>query len=267
MNKFEKVKLLLSKPFEIVNSGINTYSEDFYRKQINKRYSIDQLPTIDLLDLFPNFNEELCTYSYLDGTSFPTDIMLLKSLAKKFGECAYLEIGSWRGESISNVYDVTDDCTSITLSETEMRKMGISEEFIKVHGLFSRHLEKLKTIEHNSQTFDFSSLNKKFDLIFIDGDHSYKGVFLDTKNTFNLRKNKSSNIVWHDYGNSVEKVRYSVLAAILSGVPEEFHKNLYHVSNTICAIYLEDWNLDTSFTKFPTLPNKNFRINISGRKL
>jgi hypothetical protein len=128
-------------------------------------------------------------------------------------------------------------------------------------------MKDLKTIKHNSQTYDFDQLNKKFDLIFIDGDHSYEGVLTDTINSFKIRKDKSSIIVWHDYGNSPEKVRHSVLAAILDGVPREFHKNLYHVSNTLCAVYIENRKFDTSFTKFPTYPNKVFSIRVSAEKI
>jgi len=162
---------------------------------------------------------------------------------------------------------VAKNCTSITLSKEEMKEMKLSDEFINIHGIFSKNIENLNTIYHNSHTFNFSSLNKKFDLIFIDGDHSYEGVLNDTKKTFNLRKDDNSVIVWHDYGFTTEKVRYSVLAAILGGVPENLHKNLYHVSNTLCAIYMEDKNFNTYFTKFPTTPNKKFSVQLTSFKL
>ncbi len=179
MKKVEKIKLLLRHPVRIVNCGLNIYKEELYHSKNIKSYNIEQLPTIDICDLIPDFGESLNNYTFLDGVSLVTDIALLKSLARSFNNCAYLEIGSWRGESISNVYEVTKDCTSITLSEEEMKEMKFNNDFIKVHGIFSNDLEYLKIIKHNSQTFDFSKFNKTFDLIFIDGDHSYQGCKTD----------------------------------------------------------------------------------------
>jgi hypothetical protein len=267
MSKIEKLALFLGNPFKVINGGLELYREESFRKKNIKDFRIEQLPTIDICDLFPDFSESINKYTFLEGTSLVTDILLLKLLARGFRACAYLEIGSWRGESIANVYEVTDDCTSVTLSEEEMREMKLGEDFIKVHGIYTKGLKNIKKIEHNSHTFDLSALNKKFDLIFIDGDHSYNGVLADTRKTFSLRKESSSVIVWHDYGSSTERVRHSVLAAILSGVPEEYHKNLFHVSNTLCAVYMENNNLETGITRFPSFPNKNFIIKLSAEKL
>ena len=267
MDKKEGLKILLQNPIAVLKEGIRIQEQSFYKKKLMSVYKIQQLPTIDLLDLFANLDENIDSYSFLTGTSLVTDLILLKSLARKFANCAYLEIGSWRGESLINVSNVTSDCTSITLSEEEMREMNVHEDFIKVHGVFSEKVKTIKKIEHNSQTYDFKKLNKKFDLVFIDGDHTYKGVLSDTRKVFPLRKNKSSIIVWHDYGFNTEHVRYTTLKGILDGIPKDKHKNLYHISNTMCAIYMEDMNFTTQFTQFPSYPNKMFTLKVVAKKL
>jgi len=122
-------------------------------------------------------------------------------------------------------------------------------------------------ILHNSHTFDFNELGQKFDLIFVDGDHSYEGVLNDTRKIFNLRKDNTSVIVWHDYGISTETVRHSVLKAILDGIPAENHKYLYHVSNTMCAVYIENRKFPCSLTKFPSVPNKKFSVKVKADKI
>jgi len=74
-------------------------------------------------------------------------------------------------------------------------------------------------------------------------------------------------IVWHDYGFTTELVRYSTLNAILDGLFKEYHNNLYHISNTLCAVYIENLNLPTFYTKFPMYPNKNFSIKVKAYKI
>jgi hypothetical protein len=267
MKKIEKIRLLLKHPVSVLEKGLNLQRESQFRNSLILDYKIDQLPTIDLLELFSSFEEELTTYSFLEGTSLITDIMLLKKLARSYSACNYLEIGSWRGESIKNISQVAAHCTSITLSPEEMKTININKEFIDVHGVFSKNTKNITEILHNSHTFDFNTLERKFDLIFIDGDHSYEGVLSDTRKTFNLRKDDSSVIVWHDYGFSTETVRHSVLKAILDGIPVEKHKYLYHVSNTMCAVYIEDRNFSCYLTKFPTFPNKKFSVHVKTDKI
>lgn len=267
MNKALGLKVLVQNPIAVLMEGIRVREQAYFKKKLVSEYKIEQLPSIDLLDLFPDLEEQIDSYSFLNGTSLVTDLILLKSLAKKYTDCTYLEIGSWRGESLVNVSSVTDDCTSLTLSSDDMRKLNFGEDFIKVHGAFSHHIESITRIEANSHNYDFNKLNKKFDLIFVDGDHSYEGVLNDTKKVFPLRKSAKSVIVWHDYGFNTENTRYTTLKAILDGVPKELHKNLYHVSNTMCAVYIEDLNLPVGFTKFPTFPNKKFSLSVKGEKM
>lgn len=219
------------------------------------------LPCVDILELLPNFDVKISNYSFLNGTSTPIDIALLKALAASYKDCSYLEIGSWRGESIANVADVAKDCTSISLSDKEMHAIGFGERFTNMQRYFSKDKKNIEYIHHNSLTFDFSKLNKKFDLIFVDGDHSYEAVKKDTENVFKLLKDENSIIVWHDYAAAFEMPAWHVAAAIWEGTPAEKRKNLFCVSNTLCAIYTTK-KVQSTILDYPTYPNKSFEVAI-----
>ncbi|NVO04375.1 MAG: class I SAM-dependent methyltransferase, partial [Bacteroidetes bacterium] len=140
------------------------------------------------------------------------------------------------------------------------------EDYINLHRFFSKDLSNVTHLVGNSQNFDFSSLNKKFDLIFVDGDHHSESIKKDTENAFKLLKNEKSVIVWHDYGIGTETVRYNVLQGILDGCPENKIQNLFHVSNTLCAIYLPD-KVKAEIIKPNTTPKKYFKVNIETVKV
>ena len=237
--------------------------KDYVMKRYGFRYG---LPTIDILDLFQSFKETVDPYSFLEGTSETIDIALLKALARRCDHCSYLEIGSWRGESLANVASIADECISISFSDEEMHQLGFSDKFLQNNCFFSKDLKNVTHIGHNSHTFDFSPFIRRIDLVFVDGDHSYEAVKLDTHNAFKLLRNHFSTIVWHDYGFSSETVRWTVLAGILDGCPEEKIDNLYHVSNTMCAMYTEG-KFEKSFAAFPQIPDKKFTVMVSALRL
>lgn len=232
------------------------------------------LPVVDLLDLLPGFAETVTPYSFLEGQALPTDMALLKGLARRTPGCRYFEIGSWRGESLANVASVAEECVSLNLSGEELRELGFAEDFVRQHKFYSGGLENVRHIEHNSRTFDFSAFENRFDLVFVDGDHSREGVRIDTRNVFGLLRDDRSVIVWHDYGFTPEKVNWPVFAGILDGCPEDKRGELYRVSNTLCAVYLNKreelhaGGYETSsrtFSGFQT-PNKTFEVKLTARR-
>lgn len=235
---------------------------DFYQRYLLRKYSISHLPTLEINDLFPNFNVEIENYAYLEGSSLTIDIAFLKMLALQYPACHYFELGCWRGESLYNVASVSEKCTALTLSDAEMRTMGIAEEIISQNHFFTKNLKNITFINHNSLDFDFNRITEPFDLLFIDGDHHYNSIVSDTKNVLSLRRNNQSIIVWHDYGFNPEMVRPEVLAGILDGIPPELHKYLVHISNTKCAaLILKEFD-NTKIQKYPTTPNKSFKVRI-----
>lgn len=244
----------------------NVLSDDrVWERYIVKKYKINYgLPLVDINQICPNFAETLECYAFLDGSSLPTDIALLKSLSKRFENCKYFEIGTWRGESVINVAGNCEECYTLNLSKSEMLTQGLSKKYADLHGFFSKGQKNIKHLTGNSLTFDFKGINKKFDLIFIDGNHHYKYIKSDTEKIFEHLIHDNSIIVWHDYSYTPENPRPEVLAAILDGTPSEYRKYLYHVSNTICAIFIRS-EFPTSELKAPITPNKTFKVKIENR--
>jgi len=236
------------------------------KKYVIKHHGLKNgLLTVDFLDILPGFQDIITPFTSLAHGSTPVDYALLKGLARKYNDCRYLEIGTWMGESIANVASVAKECLSISESEDELKKKGAQKEEIAVQRFFSKKLTNIKHIFHDSKNFDFSSIGK-FDLIFIDADHSYKAVKNDTENSFKVLRDENSIIVWHDYSNLTgEAINWGVFAGILDGCPKDKRDCLYHVSNTMCAIYSKK-KLKT-MQNTSQIPNKVFSIDLSTKKL
>ena len=89
---------------------------------------------------------------------------------------------------------------------------------------------KIKIIFQNSLDFNEKNLEKKMDLIFIDGGHTYSVVKNDTEKSFNMLS-KNGIILWHDYApgkkSSKDIVKY------LGEISKT--KQIFHIENTsIC---------------------------------
>jgi predicted O-methyltransferase YrrM len=236
--------------------------ENVHRNEVIAKYNLPQgLPVVDITDLLKEIDERISPFSSLEGSSSPMDMVLLKGLAKRFPEGEYFEIGTWRGESVVNVADTGINCTTLNLSDQQMRERNISEKIIALHGFYSKRNPSIRHVYGDSRTFDFKSLNKKFDLIFIDGDHNFEFVKNDTTKMFELLRDEHSIIVWHDYGNTQEDIRWDILHGILESTPEPFRKNLYRVSNTMCAIFTRE-NIRSYFSEFPQTPRHNFEVQV-----
>lgn len=242
MGKIKKallaLKLIIKYPY-LLNHVLN--SEDVHQKKFVHKFGLaDGLPLLRLEELFPDFEETVSPYAYLSGATMPIDIALLKGIARKINAKSYFEIGTWRGESVANVADVVPECVTLNLSRKEILAFRNDERYADAHAFFSKPLDNVTHLEGNSQQFDFTPYKGQFDMVFIDGDHHYETVKKDTKSAFELLRDEKSVIVWHDYGFDPETIRWSVLAAIWEGTPEEKRPHLYHVANTMCAIYLPE---------------------------
>ncbi len=231
-----------------------------WQKYVVKHHHIKSLPVVDINVLLPNFKEELNTFAFLEGGSLPTDLSLIRGLCKTIPNCKYFEIGTCRGESVVNVADVCAECYTMDLDPKQIADTTEGD----LVGFFSKDNKKIVQIYDNSLTFNYAGLNKKFDVIFIDGDHHYESVKSDTANVFKHLVHDNTIVIWHDYGYDPVTPRPEVMSAILDGAPEQCRKNIYHVSNTMCAIYTNR-KLTTMELSAARIPNKKFSVLVTSQ--
>jgi len=268
MKKITKVSAILKRIMKSPGVIRELFDEEaYYKTHVLKSYDMRSgLPRISLLDLFPGFDETVTPYSFLDGTSLPSDLALLKSFAATYKECRYFEIGTWRGESVANVAPLTAHAITMNLPDSRMLAAGLPPAYVDLHRFFSAGVQHVEHIQHDSLTFDYSTIKNRQDLVFIDGDHHYDNVKSDTANVFRHLVTDQSTVIWHDYAFSPESVRWAVLAGILDGCPPEKRKFLYHVSNTMCAIFTTRPVKSSASEPFQK-PDKYFTVRITGHKL
>ena len=268
MNKIQKftkaIGRIIRHPY-LLNLVLQDESSN--KEEVIRKYGLkDGLPLLEINKLFPDFHEIAKPYAYLSGATMPIDIALLRALAKKYKVQDYFEIGTWRGESVANLADVAEHCVTFNLPKENIIKLTDNKLYADLHSFFNKDLSNVEQLYGDSQTFDFAPHFSKYDMVFIDGDHHYESVKKDTETAFRLLKNDHSIIVWHDYALDPETIRWDVMAAILDGAPAEKRKHIYHVSNTLCAVYLPD--------DFPThklvpyeKPHKYFEIEIKSIRI
>lgn len=261
---FRAISLLVRNPW-LLNKVLE---EDLYWKnEVVKSFGFGNgLPVIQAELLFGDFSETVDPYAFLDGGSLPTDLALLKKLARGIPRCSYFEIGTWRGESAANVASVAETCYTLNLSSDEMKKMGMSQSYIDQHRHYSRHIPNITHLEGNTLSFDFRDLNRKFDLIFIDGDHHFDMVYNDTEKVFMNLIHENSIVVWHDYARNPETIRFEVLAGILNGCPSSCHRHIFHIANTLCAVYLPG-KTGGEPLDIPVKPSGSFKVDIRFNKM
>ncbi|MCC7301944.1 MAG: class I SAM-dependent methyltransferase [Bacteroidia bacterium] len=255
---FKALRMIAVQPW-LLNHIVESDGE--YLSRIKRKYGISALPTLPL-EYFLGREWKVEPYSFLDGTSTPVDLALLRALAARFTDCRYLEIGTWRGESAANVAAVAKECVTVNLPDHTMREMGLDERYIHSHRMYSGKLSNVKHVQANSLKDDLSHLGK-FDLIFIDGDHHYSSVISDTRKLLPLLKDSNSIIVWHDYAFSPLSIRGEVFLGILDGLPSEKHSRLYQPSNSLCCVMLPEEVKSYPFDPFPEHTN-HFIINVQG---
>ena len=244
------------------------HNEDVFRRRIRTEFPGFEkgLPVVFIEDVVSKPLPVVETYSQLGGTSPAIDIALLMGIASEIPSCSYFEIGTWRGESVVNVSRVASACYTLNLDHAQQVAKGYSREAIAAAGFYLTNRNDILRLTGDSQSFDYQSLGRTFDLVFIDGDHHAQAVATDTRKVWCHLLHDRSIVVWHDYTRDQTEVFQEVLYGILGGVPARLHGHLYHVWGTNCAIYLPV-AVEARSTENRFIPHHNFKIEIKHNPL
>ena len=215
--------------------------ENVWKKYVRKNHSFDMgFQKIYLDSLFDREIFDVGPISHFNAGMMPSDLALLRGLDSLYTDCKYFEISKRRSESIGNMAAVAKECYALNRPIEEMRKKGVRNKYMYMMGSYSRAMDNVVILSGDSQTFDFTSLKKKFDIVFINSGHGYNRVLSDTQKAFEYLVHEDSTVVWHDYSYFPEEIRYEVMAGILDGTDPVYREQLFFVSKTKCAIFLRD---------------------------
>ena len=265
LRKLNDVRIMIASIFwkeilesikEIEGLKISIYRsriEDFFAEDVNDLNmrkggsNLDDIErelserTIDLGVFLMSQKEIVCKeLTFMPGGSGVLDYAFLKVLVKKYNCKTYLEIGTYIGESINILTDCCDRLYSVTAPMQAVYSMDSWCEYLNLpnHSEKLAYSEKITHFYGDSKLFDFSQIDDEIDLYFIDGDHSYNGVYADTKNIFESKK-ENAIVVWHDFRGESLQYDNELIRGVKDALGDKF-KNVYVTNGNCCGIYLPD---------------------------
>jgi predicted O-methyltransferase YrrM len=108
------------------------------------------------------------------------DLTAILLIARHLQPGRVFEIGTGHGRTTLNLaLNTPPDAKIYTLDISDAEVVG---------KLFAKHTaaQKIQRIIADSSTYDFSKFAKQFELVLVDGNHSYEGVKIDTAAAFEL---------------------------------------------------------------------------------
>lgn len=156
-----------------------------------------------MLPLF-GYNSDILTRVKLSGDplsgTFPWECQWLIDKARTISG-DILEIGTYKGATARELA-LAYPGLKIFCVDAALPWYGQKPEQV---GHLAKDLPNVYLTIQNSRTYAYPPT---LGMIFIDGDHSWEGVRIDTERALDYFRNRSGTIVWHDYDPTHEVLPY-----------------------------------------------------------
>lgn len=234
---------------QLIIEEIGNRSDEFEKIYIKAQ---KRIKTVKLSDIFPQKLEKgsIVLENFLGhwGNISVEEVCKIALITKFLKPKKVFEFGTYNGmTTLQLALNAPRNCKVYTLDlpdnispkiplgkiDTLVAK-HFKDKFDTKTGSYFKNRKDIKVIQilQDSATFDPSLFKNSIDLIFIDAAHDYKNKKKDSDNAFFMLK-KVGVIVWHNYadvGNpDITKYLYQLSA----------HKKIYHLKNTMFAIYID----------------------------
>jgi virginiamycin A acetyltransferase len=161
-----------------------------------------------------------------------------------------LEIGIFRGEffdyivnncnvgSLDGVDLFEGDCTSGDVNGNYVTSCNLDKSYNDLNDKY-KEMNNIKLFKSDSSKYFYDVPDKHYDIIYIDGDHSYDGVKKDLRNAFNKVKD-GGYIMGHDYDINAEKGLHLYNFGVMRAVDEfckEYNQKIIAKGMDGCVSY------------------------------
>ncbi len=176
----------------------------------------------------------------------PSETQILSALVCQLKPKTIFEIGTYNGfTTLHFAYNAPEDSKIYTLDlppDFEIKdRTDYSYDDLMVVELSKKNIarrvykndpmgHKIIELFGDSKKFDFSPYYGKIDMVFIDGNHSYRYVKSDTENAFKMLSSNGV-IIWHDFDYIIHRDVFK----FLNSLSEQY--KIYSIPHTRFAVY------------------------------
>jgi len=221
---------------------------------ISNSSNVTHIRPYQLLKIDDRFGEEINFFmpqAQGQGSISTLESILLIKLMRIVDASCIFEFGTYKGLTtrllLENLPDkdvageriFTLDLPAIDGIAFQGTDIEVAKEAMRFQRKYelSKNRKLVKQLLQDCLTLDESRFLKKFQLIFIDGNHAITYAKSDTEKAFKMLADGPSCLAWHDYGNP----QFPELTAYIEDLAKD--RAIYHVEDTMFAFHLQGRNV------------------------